>query len=143
MVFPTRLKVKISSLRSYPVGAELISAQLLGVSQAKALQISFHEKYETLENRDEPYTIFSVSYSGERVSDDGWSITVWPVPRSAKRAVKQMLTTEMFPRIRDWLSRHANLRSRYGFHSIEVIFDERAVTLLLEERHSGGEALSN
>jgi hypothetical protein len=143
MVFPTKFKGRIPSRRSYPVGAELISAELSGVPQAEALQISFRDKYETLENRDEPYTIFRVSYSGERDYDAGWSIQVRPVPRGTKHAVKQMLTAEMFPRIRDWLSRHASLHSRHGFHSIEVIFDERAVTLLLEEHHPGGEALSN
>jgi hypothetical protein len=143
MVFPTKNKAKISSRRSYSVGAELISAELSGVPQSEALQIAFHDKYETLENRGEPYAIFTVSYSGERDYDAGWSITVRPVPRSAKHAVKEILTVEMFPRIRDWLPRHANLHSRYGCHSMRVIFDERAVTLLLEEHQTGGEAISN
>ena len=143
MVFATKFKGKIPSRCSYPVGAELISAELSGVPQADVLQISFHDKYETLENRSEPYGIFKVFYSGEREYDAGWNIVVRPVPRSAKHAVKEMLKTEMFPRIRDWLSRNGNQHSRYGYHSIEVIFDERAVTLLLEEHHPGGEALSN
>ena len=143
MVFPTKHKAKISDRRSYPVGAELISAELSGVPQANVLQITFRDKYETLVSRGEPYSIFTVSYSGEREYYAGWCIWVWPVPRSAKHAVEEMLTVEMFPRIRDWLSRHASLHSRYGCHSIRVIFDELTVTLLLEERHTEGEAISN
>jgi hypothetical protein len=145
MLLPTRLKVKISSKLSYPVGAELISSELGSVPQAPNLGISFHNKYEWVTTRGNPYRIFTVSYSGTRSTySPGWAIEVRPVPRALKHTVKESLKCEFFPRIRQWLQKYADLDSRYGGHSLSVVMDERGETLLrLEEHHSPGEAFSN
>ncbi len=42
MLFPTTHKSKISSKLSYPVGAELISAELASVPQAATFGINFY-----------------------------------------------------------------------------------------------------
>jgi hypothetical protein len=146
MPFPTRLKVRISSKLSYPVGAELISAELEHVPQAESLEIRFFSKYETTETRGKAYSIFTVSYVGTRSPhfQKGWAIEVRPVPRALKHTVKEALKREFFPRIRQWLQKYADLDSRYGGHSLSVVMDERGETLLkLEEHHTSGEALSN
>ena len=54
MLFPTRLKCKISSKLAYPVGAELISSELQGVPQAQSLEIHFYSKYERMETQISP-----------------------------------------------------------------------------------------
>ena len=144
MLFPTRLKVKISSKLSYPVGAELISSELGSVPQAPSLDISFHDKYEWVKTRGKPYRIFTVSYSGTRTYSPGWSIVVRPVSRILRHKVREALTNEYFPRIRHWLEQHSGLDSRYGSHSLSLVLDETGETLLkLEEHHDSGEAFSN
>ena len=146
MPFPTRVRVRISSKLSYPVGAELITAELEHVPQAESFEISFCSKYETMETRGKAYRIFTVSYLGEQSFHfkNGWSIEVRPVPRALKHAVKEALKREFFPRIRQWLQEYADLDSRYGVHSLSVVMDEGGDTLLkLEEHHTSGEALSN
>jgi hypothetical protein len=146
MPFPTRLKVKISSKFSYPVGAELISYELAGVPQAESLEISFFSKYERIETRGEPYDIFTVSYNGPRSAhfNSGWNITVRPVPRALKPSVKEAMTGEFFPRIRQWLDKHAGLDSKYGGRSLAIVLDEKSEPpLSLREWHTPGEALSS
>jgi hypothetical protein len=142
--FPTRIKAKISSKFSYPLGAELISSELAGVPQAQSFEISFYAKYERIETRDKPYDIFTVSYSGTQSYLPGWRIQVRPVPRTLKHAVKDAMTGEFFPRIRQWLEKHSGLDSTYGGRSLAIIFDENADPFLrLEEWHTPGEALSS
>jgi hypothetical protein len=144
MLFPTRLRVKISSSLSYPVGAELISSELAGVPQAQSFEIRFYSKYERMESRGKPYSIFTVSYAGTQSYEPGWSIIVYPVPRALKHTVKKALTAEFFPRIRQWLEKNASLNGRHGAHSLSVVLDESNETLLkLKEYDSPGEALAN
>ncbi len=133
--FPTKLKSKISSKFSYPVGAEIISSELASVPQAQELQISFYSKYETRETRHEPYSIFEVAYAGNDLFQPGWSIIVHPVPRASKHLIKTALTHEFFPRLRSWLQVHSNLNGKYEYHSLSVVLDEHSEILLkLKER---------
>ena len=125
MPFPTRLRAKISSRLSHPVGAEIISAELLDVPQAASLEISFLSKYERMETKGEPYEILTVLYTPWELHDSGWRIWVRPVPRELKHFVKEALTAEFFPRIRQWLKARTGANSRYSRESCGVIFDER------------------
>jgi hypothetical protein len=137
MLFPTKLRVKISSRLSYPVGAELISSELADVPQAQSLEVRFHGKYERMETRGQPYSIFTVSYAGTQSYQPGWSIEVRPVPRALKHTVKETLSSEFFPRIRKWLEDRADLDSRHGFDALSVVLDENGETLLkLNEWHT-------
>jgi len=122
MPFPTRLKCKISGRLSYPVGAELISAELADVPQAASLEIGFFSKYERMETRGQPYEILTVSYTSWGIQDYGWRIEARPVPRELKHSVKEVLTTEFFPRIRRWLKARAGVDR---LDSCGVIFDEK------------------
>jgi hypothetical protein len=143
MLFPTKLKAKISRRLSYPVGAELISSELADVPQAQSLEIRFQGKYERMETRGKPYSIFVVSYSGTQSYEPGWSIVVRPVPRALKHTVKEILTSELFPRIRKWLLDRADLDSRDGFDALAVVLNENCETLLkLDEWHTP-DVLSN
>jgi hypothetical protein len=137
MPFPTRLKCKISSKLSYPVGAELISSELSDVPQAQGLEISFFSKYERMETRGEPYEIFSVSYHPWETYDSGWRIEVRPVPRELKHLVKGALTAEFFPRIRQWLKARAGLNSRFSPDGCGVIFDEKHEPMLKWRQRDG------
>ncbi len=132
MLFPTRgRKSRISSKLSYPVGAQEVSTALAGAPQAESIEISFHSKYETMETRGKPYSIFTISYDAASSSwalNPGWSITVRPVPRALKHTVKEALINEFFPRIRQWLEKNGDLT--YGFLSLSVILDESSETLL-------------
>lgn len=114
----------------------MISAELSEVPQAEHIQLSFHDKYERIENRGRPYALFHVSYSGERDYDPGWQITVRPVPREKRYVVREMMKTQLFPQVRKWLAKHAAAHSRHGYHSFSAIFDEDAMTLRVEERNT-------
>jgi len=97
MSFPTKLKVKISSSSLVPVGAELISSELADVPQAQSIEIRFHGKYERMETRGKPYSIFTVSYSGTQSYEPGWKSRFVPFHVALKHAVKETLTSEFFP----------------------------------------------
>ena len=97
MLFPTKIKVKISSRFSYPLGAELISSALEDVPQALKFSISFYPKYERFKDRDDTYEILSVGYSGTQSYQPGWNITVRPVPRHLKHTVREALKKEFLP----------------------------------------------
>ena len=143
MLFPTRLKCKISSKLAYPVGAELISSELQGVPQAQSLEIHFYSKYERVETRGNPYAIFTVTYAGTHSYLPGWRIEVRPVPRALKHKVMEALTSEFFPRIRQWLEMHADLNSRHGGRGLSIIFDENDENLLKLKEGRTIEAISN
>jgi len=145
MVFPTLRQARISSKLSYPLGAEAISAEFATVPQAQGLDIDFwNSQNYFLKDRDNPYAIFSVSYTGTHDYDPGWHVRVGPVPRALKHTISVSLRNEFFPQIRDWLKKYATLNARHGTHLIEVMFDEKSETMLsLEDRHTPGEALAN
>src|SRR5579871_4892144 len=130
MPFPTRLKCKISSKLSYPVGAELFCAELSDVPEAQDLEIDFDSKYEQMEDRGQPYEIFRVSYSGSETYDSGWRILVRPVPRLLKHSVKEALRADFFPLVRQWLKERAGLSGRHMFDSCAVVFDEKREPML-------------
>ena len=143
MVFPTKLRVRVSARLSYPVGAELISSAFAKVPQAQGFEIRFHAKNERMEDRGQPYSIFTVSYAGTQSYEPGWSIVVRPVPRALKHKIKESLIRDCFPRIRQWLEKHADLNSRHGFHSLSVVLDEKDEALLKLREHHSADALSN
>ena len=137
MLFPTKLRVRISSKLSYPLGAQLISSELASVPQAPSFEIRFFSKYERMETRGQPYQIFTVSYAASDPYFPGWNIIVCPVPRAMRHLVQQTLVRECFPRIREWLEKYASLQSGHRSHCIHVVFDERGEPLLkLEESHA-------
>ena len=125
VVFPTRFKkAKISSRLSWPVGAELISAELVDVPQAANFEIAFSSKYETMETRGEPYEILTVGYTSFGIHDSDWKIRVGPVSRECKHSAREALKAEFFPRIRQWLEARADWDNKQ-VGSCGVIFDEK------------------
>ncbi len=133
MLFPTRTKSKISGRLSYPLGAELISSELADVPQAKSAEIRFESKNDRTETRGAPYEVLGVSFLGPAHDGPYWSIVVRPVPRVLKHMVKEALTGEFLPLVRQWLEKNAYLNDRSGACSASVIFDESRETLRWEE----------
>lgn len=146
--FPTEHKSKIPHSLSFPIGAERISEALQDVPQSKALSISlFH--YGRAHRPNEPVSLYPVleaqySYSRPNLSSSNamiesgwfrpkWRLTVRPVPREKKNAVKQLLLVEGLPRVRSWLLRHASLTRAEAYHRITVVFDECTDALQVEE----------
>jgi hypothetical protein len=128
MLIPTRRKLKISSSFSYPLGAASISTELAGVPQAQSLEIDFSPKYERVKTKSEPYSIFTISYSGTRSHRDaGWRIDIRPVPQAETHGKGGPHPLTFFLT-----------------HSLSVVFNECDEPMLqLEEYHTPGEALSN
>ena len=141
MLFPTKIKCKIASGLSYPVGAEIVSAELGDIPQASSVQVAFFDKYQRMENRGLPYTILSVCYAGDKSYDPGWNIEIRPVSKPKRAAVKDMLKANVFPRVREWMSKYAAVRSRHSHHTLNVILDETSMTIRFEEFHSPEDAV--
>jgi len=112
MLVPTRHKSKISSKLSYPVGAELISAELAAVPLADSFNINFSASQNYfLENRSDAYPILSVLYGGAvEPFEPGGHIRVQPVRRAFKHSVATALKSEFLRRsLIDWRNRPASL----------------------------------
>ena len=104
LLIPTRLKVPIGKSDSYPVGAEIISAQLKGVAQFGVLSLGFTPFYGTTSNLPwkepgvEPvmearYRNLRPGISGSREHidsgfyDETWELNIYPVRRHVKEVV--------------------------------------------------------
>jgi len=141
VVFPTRLKSRISHTLSYPVTAKEISEALADVPQAGALSIDFFH-YQRLRERGKPYAVLSVHYTLNSALEREWSVQVRPVPRNLRHTVNELLKEQAFPAMREWLLHRRNLSSEHGGQALTAIFSERDASLRLEHFQSGGEAFS-
>ncbi len=139
-VIPTTLRAKIGKTLSYPIGAEAVSAVLQDTPQFGKLRISFHNRYQRLKDRGQPYSILTVSFLGRErtvsAEDDEWAISIRPIPRDRKHKLKTELQVEVLPKIREWLLEHAALERRHELRYIDVTYDERVKTLKVEEHRA-------
>jgi hypothetical protein len=139
VVFPTRIKSRISQTLSYPVTAKEISEALADVPQAGALSIDFFH-YQRMRDRGKPYAVLSVHYAFNSALEREWSVQVRPVPRNLRHSVNELLREQAFPAMREWLLHRRTLSSEHGGQALTAIFSERDASLRLEHFQSGGEA---
>jgi hypothetical protein len=141
VVFPTRMKSRISHTLSYLVTAKEISEALANVPQAGALSIDFFH-YQRMKDRGKPHAVLSVHYAFSFALERDWSVQVRAVPRNLRRKVNELLREEAFPAMHEWLVQRKNLSNAHGGKALTAIFSERDATLRLEHFQSGGEAFS-
>ena len=141
VVFPTRIKSRISHTLSYPVTAKEISEALADVPQAGVLSIDFCH-YQRMRDRGKPYAVLSVHYAFNSALERDWSVQVKPVPRNLRHSVNELLRAQAFPAMRDWLLHRMRLSSEHGGQALTAIFSEHEASLRLEHFQSGGEAFS-
>lgn len=136
-MIPTGYKSKIPKTHSYPLNAKPISDALLDVPQRELLKIDFASWKTFAKDRvpGAPYRVLSASYSGGAVFP-GWTLYVYPVPRSLRHLVKDKLVTEALPKIRNWLTSNFHSSAREGGHNLSFSFDEPKNELTSEEYSS-------
>ncbi|HMO41474.1 MAG TPA: hypothetical protein PKE26_15755 [Kiritimatiellia bacterium] len=115
-------KDRIPQNASYPIGTEALSTYLKDIPQYNTIRLKYSNdptghrgSLDKLLNSGEPYTILKARYfiwerasvfmkRGEH-STPSWSITVYPVSRSIKKQVVEILMNEGLTRLCAWLSR--------------------------------------
>jgi hypothetical protein len=122
-LIPTRYKSKLSSVLSWPIGAEELSAGLIGVSQFSELETTFsfwgaHDiatahttDWMTLVklqyNRRPRYFSDSADSIERGVLERHWPITVKPVLRENRKNLHDGIILQL-PKVAKWLTeRHA------------------------------------
>lgn len=138
---------------AYPIGAELISANLIGVPQFEKLTIcftphnfDFASDLQEARKQGEPYKIFEVSMihplqrfsaSKELIEEgyyeENWEINVYPVPRELKSTAKQLLLDKALPKAKEWLEKSRTEIWKTGRKNFQVLFNEKENSIFIEQ----------
>jgi len=142
-LIPTRYRVKIPHLLSYPIGAEAISDALKDVPQFKQLVLRFyfstdyHLKQGTYEfirveykNRSESSEWTKLGLY-KRIEQYTYEIVVQPVPKVFRHKVKGLILSEALPAIRERLATHSEL-GRQGSYVLSFFYDEGTDAVIVE-----------
>jgi hypothetical protein len=150
-IVPTRYKSKIPHTLSYPVGAKVISAALLGVPQFSELSIEFRYWNQLARHHGTttPYRVIEARFTGPLRSFSAskkpeaqtyymprWTIRVDAVPRPLRHLIQLKITTEALPSIRSWLIGNYHSTEREGGHGLTFSFDELKTELTCKEHAS-------
>jgi hypothetical protein len=155
MVMTTRYKEKLPGHLSYPVGLELLAADLGQVSQADELSVNFHmhagratdiehkrrngEHYPVLAAR---FRHFRLGYSEDNelreqgFYDPAWEIVVYAVSRQNRAAARKLLLEQGIPAVIAWLRTPRTDTWLQGRKEITVCFNEKDLSLIVEA-HGG------
>lgn len=122
---PTNSRSRISRKLGYPLGAELISEALQGVSQYEQIKLHFTAGWSSNFEQDlkrhlsdrRPLRILYVTYantppglSASNASIEAgyfnqrWELWVEAVPVESKAAIRELLQSKALPRVKQWLS---------------------------------------
>jgi hypothetical protein len=137
LIIPTRSKVKISSLLSYPIGAERLSEALIDVPQFQNLNLHYYfwsdwhlrqGQYEFLraEYFDNPgRKDWSQTDLWQRPPRYRWEIVVQPVPKIFRHQVKKYIQESALALVRDWFVQRVDL-DRKGDDVLKFTYDEKS-----------------
>lgn len=150
-IIPTRYKSKIPHTLSYPIGAKVISAALLGVPQFSELSIEFRYWNQLARHHGTatPYRVIEGQFRGpsrfflaskrpeaQIYYMPRWTVTVDAVPRPLRHLIQLKITAEALPSIRSWLIGNYHSTEREGGHSLTFSFDELKSELTCNEHAS-------
>ncbi len=155
-LIPIRYRQPISRDLSHPIGAEQLSAELLGVPQFEALSVSFSgvpnlfadtRPARSGEFEREPQPVLSAWFTHRRPAASGganqqggefgerWGLTVYPVPSGLKATVRAALGETGLAIVREWLAEPRSETWREALrHEIEVLYDFEARAMSWRER---------
>jgi hypothetical protein len=136
-LIPTRYKSKLSSLLSWPIGAEEISASLAAVQQFGEIELTFYFRgvKDIATARTTAWmTLVEIHYrrragrmfdSYESISkgilDRHWAITVKPVLREKRKELHDGIMAQM-PRVAEWFASRQSL-SKIGNARLRIVWD--------------------
>ena len=133
MLIPTRYKVRLSCEFSYPIGAEALSEQLVGIPHFDEFQIYFSDVVSTWKSKFQQMLAEGADYEIVRVRF--WSpfeIGVYPVQRPFKHAAQDGLVSHGLPQLREWMVRQGS-RTTMTFASCGIVFSPPSQTVHIQE----------
>ncbi|MCU0876120.1 MAG: hypothetical protein MUE50_27680 [Pirellulaceae bacterium] len=153
-MIPTQYKSKLPRPLSYPIGAEALSAALVGAPHAESFSVFFYERpvepasrFQTILAQKHPYVLLVAEYRTRKMPgytgaqfmiDRGWygekwEVTVYPVLRELRHEANRLLRDGGLPLVAQWLrsSAHAGWLSRD--QRIELVFNPAEETLSAQE----------
>jgi hypothetical protein len=131
----TVFREKIGSHLSYPVKVAELQELLSPTDELLGIGVRFFAYKAPRQNETRPsYPIIEASYdpSGE----ENWSLTVSPIPRSTRKAVRLLLLPALADRIRPWLIAKRKPGWYLTYHSLRCRFDTSNETLTFQEHNS-------
>jgi hypothetical protein len=143
----TAFKSKIPQTHSYAVGAELLSKSLSSVPQYESLKLNFYGLWAASEEKKtQPLlnvnhiNIRETQYSSKDLVaqgfyDDTWEIVVYPVLRTQKAKVRNLLLTEGLPKVKEWLSANRSSTWLEGRRTLSIFLDVSSGSLRYREEN--------
>ncbi len=139
VVIPTEWRSKLPQTLSYPIGAEMLSRAFAGVPQFDKLKVRFWFYSKMRPEVSDRYCVLEIRYmrsaksvniQPESLGEDGlpklaWQITVRPVPRIHRNAIRTQLQDVALPQARTWLEKNAG-RDQVGASGLVFSYDEEA-----------------
>jgi hypothetical protein len=142
-LIPTRYKVKIPQVLSYPIGSSAISKALSGIQQYGQMILRFYY-WTDLHLRNGRYEFIRVEYTNhsegrewtrlglyQRTEQYRYEIVVQPVPKVFRNRVSGLIVAEALPLIRDWLAMGSEL-GRQGSYVLAFFYDEKVDAVSIE-----------
>ena len=140
LIIPTCSKVKISSLLSYPIGAEAISRALVSTPQVRDLRLHFYTDLRVKRNgeflrveyldRAETADARPILYLFQRPPQSRWEIVVQPVPHAQRNRIKQYIVDLALPQVAQWLLERSHL-GRPGNEVLAFFHDKESDELIV------------
>lgn len=104
-------KPRLPGTLTWPIGVERLSELFETAPQASQIQIWFNDRPTDGRMRMDqilvtgtPYQVFTVWYSV--YGDPKWYFMVYPVDRTKKSEIRELLETQAFPAVDQWLRGH-------------------------------------
>jgi hypothetical protein len=140
-MIPTRLRRKLPRTLSFPVSARDASEALAASPVCSEFSLVFWDgavwpasAFRRILSEKAPYRILAAEYHPELASHEPtrWKLTVYPVPRELRHAVRNLILGEGLPSIFRWTNSYADEGWRRRYHRMEVILDPVAPCLSVE-----------
>ncbi len=154
-MIPTRFRSKLPQNLSYPIGAEAVSAGLVGAPHLGALELAFYgrpfgpaSRFQRVLAERLPYTIVSAGYLPARKPglsaagfmiesgwyNEHWELTVYPVLRVTRHAANRLLIEQGLPTLAGWLRGAESTARGITIQRVELVFNPCPYPLLTSER---------
>ena len=134
MLIPTLYKNKLPRELSFPVGAEILSEQLVGVPRFSEFRVCFSDSISAWKSKFRRILAEGTDYEIVSASLGLPKIMVYPVKRELRHQVREALLSDGLPKLRGWMMRRSKPSElTSGFAGI--IFSPSTLTVYLEERN--------
>jgi hypothetical protein len=131
----TIFKQKIGSHLSYPLKVSELEEQLLPALDERGTDVRFSAYKASRKNETRSsYPLIEASYNPSEY--DRWTLTVFPVPRPVREAVRVQLLPALAHNMKAWLAANHADGWFATYHSLRCQFETASETLTFQEHNS-------